>query len=173
MLSQLILLSDRLAQHLSLPQSATPPPSPAAITILLAACQSMQSRFLQSPSMPPRSQNSPLSPSSFTAVLMGLLLQHQQATRVCMTAPHTECSSMATALLPYMPTARDQSVLSMQSPSLLTLYYRNTRMKILCEHSKPGLVKRVFGVKLCVGTTATCGATSGWTVSWTVLSRMH
>lgn len=155
MLSQLLhLLDRRLAQHLSLPQkSAILPPSPVAITILLAACQSMQSHFLQSLNMPLRSQNSPLSPISFTAVHMDLLLQHRHP--ASMTALHTECSSMATALPLYMPIVRDQSVSSMQSPSLVTLYYRNTRMKILCEHNKLRLRKGLFGVKMCVGTRAT------------------
>lgn len=129
MLSQLLHLLDiKLAQRLNLPQkSVILPPSPAAIMTLLAACPSMQSHFLQSLSMPLRSQISPLTPASFL---------HRHPATVSMTAPHTGCSSMATALPRYMPMDQDQSVLSMQNPSLVILYNRNTHTKILCEHSK-------------------------------------
>lgn len=150
MLSQLLHLLDiKLAQRLNLPQkSVILPPSPAAIMILLAACPSMQSHFLQSLSMPLRSQISPLTPASFL---------HRHPATVSMTAPHTGCSSMATALPRYMPMDQDQSVLSMQNPSLVILYNRNTHTKILCEHSKLRLRKRLFAVEMCVGTRATLG----------------
>lgn len=135
------LLDRRLGQHLGLPQMrATPFPSPSTITTPLASSQSTPSHFPLSLNTPPHSVSSPLSPScqlqqgSLTAIYTALQSQylalvpgqHAATAMLSMTALHTGYCPMATAPLPFMPTGHDQSVLSMQSPSLLTFYYAAT-----------------------------------------------
>lgn len=53
--------------------------------------------------------------------------------RACTTAPPTGHCSMATALLLYMPVVPDPSAKSTQSPGQVTVYYKGTHMKSLCE----------------------------------------
>lgn len=138
---------DSSGLHLGLPQMrATPSPSPSTIMTLLATYQSMLSHSHQSLNMPPhsvsRSPNYHLQQASFTAICTVRLRQYQSLVpeqhpaMVSMTAPHTGCSPMATALLLFTPTGHDQSVLSMLSQSLVTMYCRSTRIRSLCEHSE-------------------------------------
>lgn len=130
------LLARRLGQHLDPPQMrATPPPSTSTIMTLLATCQSTPSLFLQSPSMPPHSVSRPLSHTDFLYQHLPLVAGQNPA-MPSMTAPHTGCYPMATALLLYMPVAHAQSVWCTLSPSHVTPYYRSTHMRSLCEHSK-------------------------------------
>lgn len=143
------LLDRRLDQRLGLPQMrATLFPSPSAITTPLATSQSTLNHFPLSLNMPPHSVSSPLSPSCqlqqglFTAIYTALqsqclsLVPGQHPIVLNMTVPHTEHCPMATALLSFLPAGHGQSVLSMLSPNLLTVYYGSTHMRSLCEHSK-------------------------------------
>lgn len=132
-----LLLDRRLDQHSDPPQMrATPPPSPSAITTLLATYQSTPSLFHQSLSMPPRSVSRFLTHMDLLYWHLPLVPGQQHPATLSMTAPHTGCSPMVTALLLYMPVAHDQSVWSMLSQSHATLYYGNTHMRSLCEHNK-------------------------------------
>lgn len=105
-----LLLDRKLVQHSDPPQTrATPPPSPSAIMTLPETCQSTLS-------LSPRSLSTPL--RSVSSSLTHTYLLHQPLTLVpgqcpatlSMTAPHTGCYLMATALLLYTPAAHDQSV---------------------------------------------------------------
>lgn len=165
-------LDRRSGQHSDRPQMrATPPPSPSTIMTLLATCQSTLSLFPQSPSM---RRHSVISlPSHMDLPYQPLLLvPGKHPAMLSTTVPHTGCYLMATALLLYMPMAQDQSVRSTLSLSHVTLYYRRTHMKGLCEYSKLKHGEKTLSKTLSWDQRTTWGDLK-WTLSWTVLPRVY
>lgn len=164
------LLDRRLGQHLDLPQMrAIPLLSPATIMTLLETCQSMQNLFLQSLNMPPHLVTSHPSPTSqlwqglFTVAHTDvvLLVQRHPAT-VSTTVPHIGCCSMVTALLLYILMDHGQRVWSMQSQGHVTLYYRSTRMRSLCEHVKLGHLEKGPSCAVGHGVIFSQDNSAGW-----------
>lgn len=127
---------------------AIPPPSPSTIMTPLATFQNMPSHSPQSQSMPPHSVSSPQSPTFLYRC--PVVAPGQQPQMFSMTAPHTERCPMATALLPFMPTAHGQPVLFTLSPSPLTPYYRSTHMRSLSENTELRLGEKKTLVSLTV-----------------------
>lgn len=121
--------------------------------ILLAACQSTLSHFLQSPSTPPHSASRPPSHTGF--LYQHLPLESRHPAMRSMTAPHIECYPMATARLLYMPAAHARSAWCTLSLSHVTPYYRKTHMRSLCELAALDVAyKRLSWTKRHVGTTS-------------------
>lgn len=133
-----LLLDRKLVQLSDPPQTrATPPPSPSATMTLPETCRSTLSLFPRSLSTPRRSVSSSRTHTDLLYQSL-ILVPGQRPATLSMTAPHTGCYLMATALLLYMPAAHDQSVLFTLSPSHVTLYYVSTRMSSRCEYSRHG-----------------------------------
>lgn len=150
-------LDRRSGQHSDRPQMrATPPPSPSTIMTLLATCQSTLSLFPRSLSMRHHSVIS--LPSCMDLPYQPLLLvPGKHPATLSTTVPHTGCYLMATALLLYMPMAQDQWVRFTLSLSHVTLYYRSTHMKGLCEYSKLKHGEKTLWAKAWVGTRGPLG----------------
>lgn len=79
---------------------------------------------------------------------------------------------MATALPLYTPVAHDQSVLSMLSPSHVTLYCRSTHMSSLCELRHGGKKKTLLNESVHWDQSMAWWELKS-TLSWTVLSRVY